>query len=154
MLLAAAVLLSACTDESPVRTDASAGPTPQVQGDLYFPHYRPSDSALAGDGTGVLVQTRHCLWLRESGQRWLLIWPDDLRAVRDAAGVSIILPDGRQAATTGMRVRVTGGEYRDKEGQAANRSATQSVVELIGAPLPEDCAEGLYWIVTGIEPEA
>jgi hypothetical protein len=137
-LLATVMVLAACSSD-PVAPPGIAFPTYEAEG--------PHPGALL-DGT-LEVEGR-CVYLAKDGERWLGLWPNDLRAELAGDRVRIVDRDGRVLAAEGGPIRVGGGERRASE--LGGFEALESwFAEISGTTIPTGCGH-LTWQVSGIEP--
>jgi hypothetical protein len=132
------IMLAECSSE-PVAPPGIAFPTYEAEG--------PHPGALL-DGT--LEVEGGCVYLAKDGERWLGLWPNDLRAELDGDRLRIVDGRGSVLVTEGGGILVGGGERRASEmgGFAALESW---FAEISGTTIPTGCGH-LIWQVSGIEP--
>jgi hypothetical protein len=134
--LAAMIVLASCSNE------------PVAPSGISFPTYDAGPQPLALlDGT--LQVEDGCVFIASDGERWLGLWPNDLRAELEE-GLQIIDGHGQVLATEGEPIREGGGERRASElgGLAA---LNEWFAEIGGATIPRECGD-LTWQVSPIEP--
>lgn len=85
--------------------------TTSVPDGYTFPTRIVGSSGPAALLTGVLLERSGCLYVApETGDAYVVVWPDDLRLVIDPAGVPVVMNQSTEVARVGGVVRVGGGE--------------------------------------------
>lgn len=137
-LLATVIALTACSSD-PVAPPGIAFPTYEAEG--------PHPGALL-DGT--LEVEDGCVYITTDDERWLGLWPNDLRAELAGDRLRIVDGDGRVLAIEGRPIRAGGGERR-ASGLGGSAALEGWFAEIGGTTIPEGCGD-LTWQVSGIEP--
>ena len=90
------------------------------------------------------------MYLAQHSERWLGLWPDNVRAELDGGRLRIVDEDGQVLARERGPIRAGGGEQRASElgGFAA---LDEWFADIGGTTIPRGCGD-LMWQVSGIEP--
>ena len=135
---AAVIVLASCSNE-PVAPSGISFPTYDADG--------PQPLALL-DGT--LQVEDGCVYVASDGERWLGLWPNDLRADLEGDRLQIVDGHGQVLATEEEPIRVGGGERRASE-LGGFSALNEWFAEIGGTTIPRECGD-LTWQVSGIEP--
>jgi hypothetical protein len=136
--IAAVIVLASCSSE------------PVAPSGIFFPTYDadgPHPTALL-DGT--LQAEGGCVFLARDGERWLGLWPNDLRAELEGDRLQIVDGHGRVLATEGEPIQAGGGERRASE-LGGFPALNEWFAEIGGTTIPRECGD-LTWQVSEIEP--
>jgi hypothetical protein len=137
-ILATMVLLASCSSGGPAAPPGISFPTYDAEG--------PHPGALL---EGTLEVEDSCVYVARDGERWLGLWPNDLRAEFVEGRLRIVDGHGQVLATEGGPIRAAGGERRASElGGIAALDAW--FAEIGGTTVPKGCGD-LTWQVSGIE---
>ena len=136
-ILAAVIMLAACSSE------------PVAPPGIHFPTYDADGPQDAGLLDATLEVEAGCVYLVKDGERWIGLWPNDLRAELTGDHLQIVDGHGEVLATEGEPILVGGGERSASElgGFAA---LNEWFAGLGGTTIPRECGE-LGWQVSGIE---
>lgn len=129
---------------------AACSRDPAAPPGIAFPTYDAGGEHPLALFDGTLEVEDGCVFLAKHGQRWLGLWPNDLRAVLVENRLRIVDGDGRVLAAEGGPIRAGGGERSASElgGFAALEAWFAGIG---GTDLPNRCGD-LTWQVSGIEP--
>jgi hypothetical protein len=138
-ILATTILLAAC----------SSGQVAPLG--IHFPTHDASGPQPTALFEGSLEVEDGCVYLAQQGERWLGLWPNDLRAELDGDTLRIIDGHGQLLASEGGPIRAGGGERSASElgGFAA---LDEWFAEIGGTTIPRGCGE-LMWQVSEIQTD-
>lgn len=138
IIIAATILFAACSSE------------PVAPPGIRFPTYDAGGPQDAGLLDATLEVEDGCVYLAKDGERWLGLWPNDLRAELEGDHLQIVDGHGEVLASEGEPILVGGGERRASElgGFAA---LDEWFAGIGGTSIPRACGD-LSWQVSGIEP--
>ena len=137
-LIATVIVLAACSSD------------PVAPPGIHFPTYDAWGPHDAGLLDATLEVEAGCVYLTKDGERWIGLWPNDLRAELEGDHLQIVDGHEQVLATEGEPILLGGGERRASElgGFAA---LDEWFAEIGGTPIPRVCGD-LAWQVSGIEP--
>jgi hypothetical protein len=136
--LAAMVVLAACSRD------------PVAPPGIHLPTYRAAGPQPGALLDGTLEVEDGCVYLATDGERWLGLWPNDLRAELAGDRLRIVDGDGRVLAMEGGPIRAGGGERRASE-SGGSAALQEWFAEISGTTIPIGCGN-LIWQVSGVEP--
>jgi hypothetical protein len=131
-------ILAACSSGGRVAPPGIFFPTHDAQG--------PQPGALF---EGTLEVEDGCVYLAQHGERWLGLWPEDLRAEIAGDTLRIVDGHGQVLASDGGPIRAGGGE-RSASGLGGFEALEAWFAEIGGTAIPRWCGD-LVWQVSGIE---
>lgn len=137
-ILAAVIALAACSSE------------PVAPPGIHFPTYDADGPQDAGLLDATLEVEDGCVYLAKDGERWLGLWPNDLRAELEGDLLRIVDGHGQVLATEGGPILAGGGERHASELGGLD-ALDEWFAEIGGTTIPRECGD-LSWQVSGIEP--
>jgi hypothetical protein len=136
--LAAVIVLASCSNE------------PMAPPGISFPTYDAGGPQPLALLDGTLEVDDGCVYLAKDGERWLGLWPNDLRAELEGDLLRIVDGDGRVLAHEGGPIRAGGGERRASE-LGGFPALNDWFAEIGGTTITKRCGD-LSWQVSGVEP--
>ena len=137
-LLATVIVFTACSGD------------PVAPPGIHFPTYDAGGPHPLALLDATLEVEDGCVYIAKGGERWIGLWPNDLRVELEGDLVQIVDGDGQVLAAEGEPIRAGGGERRASE-LGGFAELEDWFGRIGGTRLPRECGD-LTWQVSGIEP--